>query len=132
MSQTAITPASKTPWLDPVVTEIRVLLVHDLSHNAEHILQRLTRLQRPACVIKSVTMPAEAATSLENEDYTLILLVAASSLQETFALFDRLADCAPDMPIVVLCESEDEPFADEIIEHGAADCLVMSHVNWKP
>lgn len=129
MSQTATTPAAKAPWLNPVAEELHVLLVHNSSHGAEHILQRLTQLQRRPCLIKSVAVPAEAEASLETEDYTLILLVAAASLQETFSQFDRLADCAADTPIVVLCESGDESFVEEIIEHGATDCLVMSSVD---
>lgn len=129
MSQTAITPASKAPWLHPVGGELRVLLVHNSSHGADHILQRLTQLHHRPCLIKSWTHTAEAAASLATEDYTLIFLVAAASLQETFRQFDRLADCAADTPVVVLCQSGDESFIQEIIEHGATDCLEVSSID---
>lgn len=126
MSRPVKDHVSRTPWLYPVAADIRVLLVHEKPQEAEHTLRRLTRLQRPTCLTHYVDTLAEAAAALGKDDYTLILLGAAASLQENFAHFDRLADCAPDTPVIILSEIEDEILSDEIVEHGAIDCLMMS------
>ena len=126
MSQPVNEQVSRLPWQAPKTADMHVLLVHPDVQEAELAQRHLMSLQRPACLVHYVATLDEAAATLDQKDYSLILMSAASSLRENFSQLDRLADCAPDTPIIILHQATDEVFADEIIEHGAMDCLVMS------
>jgi diguanylate cyclase (GGDEF)-like protein len=109
--------------------DLRVLLVHSEAQAATDALRSLSRMKNPACRTRHVTSLSDAISALGKDDYTVVLLGAAATLQENMANVDRLTQSATETPVVMLSDSEDEIFAAEMIEHGALDCLVMAETS---
>jgi diguanylate cyclase (GGDEF)-like protein len=109
--------------------DLRVLLVHSEAQAGTDALRRLSRMKNPACRTRHVTSLSDAISALDKDDYTVVLLGAAATLQENMTNVDRLAQSAAETPVVMLSDSEDEIFAAEMIEHGALDCLVMAETS---
>jgi diguanylate cyclase (GGDEF)-like protein len=125
MSKPAKDDLAKAPW-DTAPAELRALLVHGDALAAAEAVRRLTRLRNPTCRTYHVPTMADAVTALGRDDYSVILLAAAANLRDDIAHLDQFADCAPETPVVILGESDDEIFASEVIEHGALDCLTLT------
>jgi two-component system cell cycle response regulator len=70
-----------------------------------------------------------AAERLPDAEMDIMLLDMASGTQQGRALVQAARAAAPDMPIVVLSEAEDEAFAVEAIQQGVQDFLAKQRLD---
>jgi DNA-binding response OmpR family regulator len=67
--------------------------------------------------------------ALEQGDIALLLTDLSLPDEKGFSVFARLAAAAPDVPIIVLTGIDDEELGARIVQEGAQDYLVKTHVN---
>jgi len=111
---------------DPV--PLRVLLVEDFEEHL-HLFTELLATQPEAFEIEMATSLAEARTRLNSGKYDVILLDLGLPDSDGIETYERIAEAAPELPVVVLSGTGDSALAFQTVERGAQDYLAKGIVD---
>jgi signal transduction histidine kinase len=107
---------------------IQVLLIEDNSAEAR-LLQEILKGDRSRefhlCHVKRL---AEAVDRLRQDDFDVILLDLTLPDSQGLDSLDPLLEISPDLPIVVLTNTNDDRLALEAVRRGAQDYLIKREV----
>jgi two-component system, cell cycle response regulator len=103
-------------------TLIRILLVGE-AKGARGVCELLESDGFPRFQIVHVTALEFAAERLATADMDIMLLDLESKQEQTHAFVQAARAAAPDMPLVILSESNDEAHVVEALQQGAQDFL---------
>lgn len=101
---------------------IRILLVGD-ANGAQRARELLESGDSTQFQIADVVGLELAAECLSSDTVDIVLLDLGSKPQQGRAFVQAARAAAPDMPMVILSESEDESLAVEALRQGVQDCL---------
>jgi diguanylate cyclase (GGDEF)-like protein len=108
---------------------VRVLLVSADLRTAQLIDELLHTTWGRAQLLSHPEWDAAAAQAVVDYPSCCVLLdVPAGAREETMDLLAYVRLSAPDAPIVLLSDAEDEPLALEAVKAGAQDCLAKSEL----
>lgn len=113
-------------------SQVNILLVEDNLAEARLLQELLRGIALNRFLLTHVQHLKDAISqltvSLNGDRFDVILLDL--TLPDSYGLdsLDRLIDQSPDLPIVVLTNTNDEELALEAVRHGAQDYLVKRHV----
>ncbi len=108
-------------------TVIRILLVCE-AHGARRVRGLLETNGSPRFQIEHVAGFDFAAGRLSSDDVDVLLLVMGSKRQRN-AILQAARASAPDKPLVILSDEEDEALALEALQQGAQDFLASEHLD---
>jgi len=111
---------------DPV--PLRVLLVEDFEEHL-HLFTELLATQPEAFELEMATSLAEARTRLNSGKYDVILLDLGLPDSDGIETYERIAEAAPELPVVVLSGTGDSALAFQTVERGAQDYLAKGIVD---
>jgi diguanylate cyclase (GGDEF)-like protein len=108
---------------------LKVLLIMGDHGEADQL--RATLTPRGASMLELIHEPdlLEALDRLDDDRFDAVLLVLSAADEQAVDRIARVHDHAPDMPIVVLTEADDEGQAVAALKAGAQDALVKSQVD---
>jgi diguanylate cyclase (GGDEF)-like protein len=106
---------------------VRVLLVSSDYRTARLIEELLGAGGQRVHLLTYATWDAAAAQAVLDHPGCCVLLDFTS--QDTMALLEYVHMSAPEVPIVLLADNDDEALELQAIEAGAQDCLVTSTLN---
>ena len=106
-----------------------ILLVEDNLAETELLQKYLTEVNSTRLAIDHVTNLAEAIQKLKSAKFTVILLDLSLSDSEGLASVPPLLKIAPQIPIVVLTNTNDDQLAVAAVRQGAQDYLVKGNIN---
>lgn len=107
---------------------IRTLLVGE-PKGSRHVRGLLESEGSPRFHVTAVTDLELAAERLSSAELDIMLLDMGSKRQKGSAFVQAARASAPNMPLVVLSESEDESLAVEALQHGVQDFLTKEHLD---
>lgn len=107
---------------------LRVLLVEDFEEHL-HLFTELLATQPEAFEIEMATSLAEARTRLNSGKYDVILLDLGLPDSDGIETYERIAEAAPELPVVVLSGTGDSALAFQTVERGAQDYLAKGIVD---
>jgi two-component system cell cycle response regulator len=107
---------------------IRILLVGE-AKDACHLRGLLDTEQSSLFHIKHVADLDLAAERLTNDPPDVLLLELGCQARQGRAYVQAARTAAPDTPVVVVSDSEDEPLAIEALQQGAQDFLVKDRLD---
>lgn len=108
---------------------LKLLLVEDHPGDARVLIEQFREGSPDGAQIRHVQRISDALSTLEEEDYDVVLLDL--SLPDGFgiAMVQRVRATAPHVPIVVLTGAGDENTAIEAVHEGAQDYLVKPEID---
>jgi len=104
------------------------LLVED-SEEHVFLLTGLLAAHPDLFTIEAAPSLADALTRLRNEHYDVVLLDLTLPDSEGIHTFERVAEVAPEVPVVVMSGIHDVELSLETVQRGAQDYLVKGHVD---
>jgi two-component system cell cycle response regulator len=108
---------------------IRILLVVGEAKGARRVRGLLESGGSTEFQIADVVGLERAAERLSSDGVDILLLDMGSKRQQGRAFVQAARAAAPDMPMVILSESEDESLAVEALQQGVQDFLAKEHLN---
>jgi len=108
-----------------------VLLVEDNPADAELVLHSLRTTRDSTFRVEHVEHLAAALTSLARGGFDVALIDLSLPDSDGIATFQAIHDAAPNMPVVVLTNLDDQRVVLEIVHQGAQDCLLKQDVESK-
>ena len=105
-----------------------MLLVEDFEEHL-HLFTELLATQPEAFEIEMATSLAEARTRLNSGKYDVILLDLGLPDSDGIETYERIAEAAPELPVVVLSGTGDSALAFQTVERGAQDYLAKGIVD---
>lgn len=108
---------------------MRVLMVEDNPADARLLQIALETDQRSRYEADSVRSVGDALRLLAAYRYDILLLDLTLPDSTGLDSFRRLHDAAPDVPVVILTQNEDDSLAAEAVAAGAQDYLVKGQTN---
>jgi PleD family two-component response regulator len=119
--------------------EIRILLIDRDAENARFIEGALDEIPEAASCGSWIPFRAttverleDAADLLAAERFDIALLAPNPEDGSAFAAFSCLIARAPEIPVVVLAERDDEALARRMVREGAQDYLIKSEIDCLP
>ena len=107
----------------------RILLIDKELADAETVRASLAQATQPGYFVESVEQLSEGIDRLKTGQVDGVLLDLTLPDSQGFATFERLAEAAPDMPVLIVCKPGDEPLAMQCLERGAQDYLLKVHLD---
>jgi diguanylate cyclase (GGDEF)-like protein len=107
----------------------RVLLVEDDPHTAMMIGEMLREVWTEGLVIVHAQRVSEATRELLDHGATCVLLDLPREQSVPLAALEHLRSGAPDAPIIVLSDYEDDDLGVAAVKAGAQDYLLKSELN---
>ncbi len=107
----------------------KILLIEDNSAEARLWQELLREAQLRQYSLVHVKRLSQALEYLEQEKFDAILLDLTLPDSQGLASLEPLLNCAPQLPIVVLTNTNDNKLAIEAVRQGAQDYLVKRQVN---
>ncbi len=104
-----------------------ILILSDDKHDTKKLVDLLDNKKGGKFSVECLTKLSSAMERLKKNDIDAIildLLLADSCGIETF---DQLFAVAPNIPIVILSETDEEAIAKKAVEHGAKAYLSQGH-----
>ncbi len=124
----AVNPSSTTvPQTEDIAVEAwgsTLLLVEDDPDEANHVEALLQRLPAGYFEVTQVKSVTDAQVALERQDFSAVLLDLAVPDEPGLRSIERVRDCAPDVPLIVLGGWEHQPLALHAVRRGAQDFLI--------
>jgi diguanylate cyclase (GGDEF)-like protein len=108
---------------------IRVLLVEDNGRQATLIREMLRSTWTEGLVITHVERLGDATQELLDHGSSCVLLDLTLPDGDGLLALEHVRTAAPDAPVIVLGEQQDEGIALQAVQRGAQDCLVKSEIN---
>ncbi|MDQ4126125.1 MAG: hybrid sensor histidine kinase/response regulator [Actinomycetota bacterium] len=108
---------------------IRVLVVEDNPADVRLLEVALATDQRSRYEVDAVGSVSDAVRLLAAYEYDAVLLDLTLPDSNGLATFERLRDAAPNLPIVILTQVEDDGLALQAVATGAQDYLVKGQTN---
>src|SRR5262249_51726978 len=105
-----------------------LLLVEDNPGDARMIREALTAVNSVQFTFAHVERLSTAITRLREEQFAVVLLDLSLPDSWGFDTIRKVRTCAPQVPIVVLTELDDEEFAIKAVQKGAQDYLIKGQV----
>jgi DNA-binding NarL/FixJ family response regulator len=93
---------------------------------------RYSRGWMQPCELVPADELGEALEALAAEHFDVILLDASLSGGRFLNAFSRLRASAPELPVVILAEPDDEPMVISLLRRGAQDYLIKSEIDCLP
>ena len=113
-----------------VPEKFRILLIEDNPGDVFLLREMLDSQKRCRFYISDVAATlAEGMRLIESGRFDLALLDLTLPDCSGLDTFIGLRVAAPDLPIVILSDEDDEARALEAVQHGAKECLVKSHID---
>jgi diguanylate cyclase (GGDEF)-like protein len=109
-------------------SEVRVLIVEDNRAEAELVADLLARARRPRFVTEVAARLQEGVARLHAAKYDVVLLdfhLPDGEGPETYA---RVRDAAPEIPVVIVTNLDDDDAAEHAMRLGAQDYLLKKEV----
>lgn len=110
-------------------TPLNILLIEDSSAEARFLHEILKGTIPARFHLDHVKRLGDARDRLTHTQYNVVLLDLTLPDSQGLISLDRLTNLAPDLPIVVLTNTNDNELALEAVRQGAQDYLVKRHVN---
>jgi signal transduction histidine kinase len=110
-------------------SSIKILLIEDNLAEARLLREILKQAQFKQFGLVHVKRLGEAINRLNEDRFDVILLDLTLPDSQGLESLDRLLGHAPNLPIVVLTNTNDERLAIEAVRQGAQDYLVKRQVN---
>ena len=107
---------------------VRVLLIEDDHVEAELISRELSRVPQDQISIEHVRCLADAIGRLTVESYDLVLLDLGLPDGSGLGNLHQVKSAAPNLPVVILTNREDELGAVDSLAQGAQDYLIKRHI----
>lgn len=108
---------------------IRVLLVEDNPEHADLFSRLLAGAEFPKFTVTCVPTLADGLSELAAAEHDVVLLDLLLPDGKGRDVFLRVAEAAPELPVVVLSGIGDVTGAIEMVQEGAQDYLVKGHVD---
>ncbi|MEI6715471.1 MAG: PAS domain-containing protein [Verrucomicrobiota bacterium] len=111
--------------LNAIEPSFHILLVEQSAEDARELEKLVTILPKsPFRIAKSTGRLDESLQYIQQQRPDLVLLALTLPDSEGAATFTTFHTHAPDLPVIVLSESNDEELALQTVKHGAQDYLV--------
>ena len=107
---------------------VRVLLIEDDHVEAELISRELSRVPQDQISIDHVRSLADAIARLTSESYDIVLLDLGLPDGSGLGNLHHVKSAAPNLPVVILTNREDEQGAIASLAQGAQDYLIKRHI----
>ncbi len=107
----------------------QILLIEDNAIELRLLQEVLKGSILHRCELTAVQRLRDGIALLETQTFDLILLDLSLPDSVGLTSLDRLLAIAPQLPIVVLTNTDDDELALEAVRHGAQDYLVKRHMN---
>ncbi|HEY3378148.1 MAG TPA: diguanylate cyclase [Armatimonadota bacterium] len=108
---------------------MHVLLVEDNPGDVRLLRETLAEVDASQFALTAVATLAEAQQRLASETFDLVLSDLSLPDSHGLATFQRLFECAPDVPVIVLTGMNNEEMAVTAVQSGAQDYLVKGQVD---
>jgi DNA-binding response OmpR family regulator len=107
---------------------VRVLLIEDDHVEAELISRELSRVPQDQISIDHVRSLVDAIARLTSESYDIVLLDLGLPDGSGLGNLHHVKSAAPNLPVVILTNREDEQGAVASLAQGAQDYLIKRHI----
>src|SRR5919106_4151648 len=107
---------------------VRVLLIEDDHVEAELISRELSRVPQDQISIQHVRYLGDGIGRLTARSYDIVLLDLGLPDGSGLGNLHRIKSAAPNVPVVILTNIEDERGAVASLAQGAQDCLIKRHI----
>lgn len=107
---------------------LKVLLVEEDQERRTEVEEFLSRARDPRVDLESSSYLSDALERLSDGEIDLVLLDLSLPDSEGVATFERMYAFAPDVPVIVLTDLDDEEVAMTTVQGGAQDYLVRDEV----
>ncbi|HEX6938724.1 MAG TPA: response regulator [Longimicrobiales bacterium] len=107
---------------------IRILLVEDEPRAARRIREGLAMAESPRFVVVQVGLVVDALAELDASAFDLVLLDLSLPDASGAGAFVRLYAAAPDVPVLILADRDDELAALKSVHAGAADYILKDQL----
>lgn len=108
--------------------ELAILLIEDNLAEAELLAELLLDVGTKSCTIVHHPRLEEAIASLHGQSFDIILLDLSLPDSQGLSSLPLLMAIAPDVPIVVLTNTNDAELALEAVHQGAQDYLIKKNI----
>ena len=108
---------------------LNILLVEDNLAEAKLLQQYLTRVNSSKFAIERISNLAEAIQKLKSAKFSVVLLDLSLPDSEGLASVAPLLKIAPQIPIVVLTNTDEDELAVAAVSQGAQDYLVKDNIS---
>lgn len=108
--------------------DLRILLIEDNLAEAELLSELLTDIEMVQCHILHFFRLEKAIACLEEQSFDVILLDLSLPDSQGLSSLPLLMGVAPDIPIVVLTNTNDAELALEAVHQGAQDYLIKKNI----
>jgi DNA-binding response OmpR family regulator len=108
---------------------IQILLIEDNPADVQLIQEQLSRQDREEFAIQVATRLRVAHLRLQQGRYDLILLDLELPDCSGLETLERVQGYAPDIPIIVFSDRDDEALSIQAVHAGAQDCLVKGSLS---
>ncbi|NEP00624.1 MAG: response regulator [Symploca sp. SIO2E9] len=112
-----------------VASPVKILLIEDSLAEARFLQEVLNGARLEQFSLVHVKRLGEALKQLEQDKFDVILLDLTLPDSQGLQSLHPLNQCAPNLPIVVLTNTNDDQLAIESLRQGAQDYLVKRQVN---
>jgi diguanylate cyclase (GGDEF)-like protein/PAS domain S-box-containing protein len=109
--------------------QFKILLIEADPAAAKLVLAALPDSQTCAFTVERVSQLSEGIAKLGEKGIAAVLLNLSLPDSQGLGALDKLLCIAPDVPILVLGGSDDEPLAKQAVERGAQDYLLPDHID---
>jgi len=113
----------------PLRTSVCVLLVEDDPHDAALVREALEGSRDGDFSVSRATCLAEAVSALGRQSVDVILLDLTLPDSFGIATLTRIVDAAPDVPAVVLTDTDDVALEVSLVRIGAQGCLLKGEID---
>jgi len=107
---------------------LKVLLVEEDQERRTEVEDLLSRARDPRVDLESSSYLSDALERLSDGEIDLVLLDLSLPDSQGVATFERMYAFAPDVPVIVLTDLDDEEVAMTTVQGGAQDYLVRDEV----